>query len=161
MSQDPAIFLGTVDADGAIHLDFPRQQRAYCKAKLAGQCVDVIIVPQGHAQTRLQRDGFHSMIQPWAREEGHRIDDLKRDILRAVFGEMEHLNPITGEVSMVLREPHTSKLNRAQYSELIERTLDIAAECGVVLEAPSEYRRRKEQDTRKRQRTAARELVGA
>lgn len=152
MSQDPAVFTGTVDSDGRIHLDFASQQRAFCKRQYAGQPIDVIIAPIGHKKTRDQEKGFHAMIQPWAQDEGHRIDDLKRDILRHVFGEMEHVNPITGEVSMVLREPHTSTLNRAQYSELIERTLEIAAECGVFLEAPSDYRQRKEAE---RKRSAA------
>lgn len=149
MSQDPAIFTGTVDSEGRIHLDFASQQRAYCKGKLAGQAIEVMVAPAGLMKSRLQECGFHAMITPWAREEGHRIDDLKRDILRAVFGEMEHTNPITGEVSMVLREPHTSKLSRAKYSELIERTLDIAAECQFILVAPNEYRERKAKEARK------------
>lgn len=152
MSVDPAVFLGTVDEDGAVHLDFPQQQRAYCKRKLAGECVDVIIAPQGALKTRLQESGFHAMIAPWARDEGHRIDDLKVDLLREIFGEIEHVNPISGEVTMVLREPHTSKLGRTKYSELIERTLDIAAGCGYVLEAPREYRERK---ARERKQEAA------
>jgi len=146
MSADPAVFLGQVDDDGMVRLDFPQQQRAYCKRKLAGQRVDVIITPQGALKTRLQESGFHAMIVPWAKADGHRIDDLKRDLLREVFGEQEHTNPITGEVSMVLREPHTSKLSRTKYSELIERTLEIAAECGHVLEAPHEYRQRHERE---------------
>lgn len=146
MSADPAVFLGTVDDEGRIRLDFPQQQRAYCKRKLAGQCVDIIIAPQGAMKTRLQEAGFHAMITPWARTEGHQIDELKRDLLREIFGEREHLNPITGEVGMVLREPHTSTLNRVKYSELIERTLDIAASCGHVLEAPNEYRERKRRE---------------
>lgn len=154
MSRDAAIFLGTVDQDGALHLDFPKQQLAYCKAKLAGQCVDVIVAPQGHAKSRRQEAGFHAMITPWAKSEGHAIDDLKRDLLRAIFGEREHTNPITGEIEMVLREPHTSALTRAQYSELIERTLEIGAECGVVLMAPNEYRELKEKAARKRAREA-------
>src|SRR5690606_9292272 len=112
--------------------------------KLAGQPVDVMIAPQGAAKTRLQEKGFFAMISPWAKSEGHRIDDLKRDLLRHIFGEQEHVNPITGELTMVLREPHTSTLSRAKYSELIERTLEIAGECGVILEAPQEYRQRKE-----------------
>ena len=149
MSQDPAVFVATVSDEGKMTLDFPAQFRAYCKAKLAGQCVDVIIAPQGHAKTRLQEQGFHAMITPWARDEGHRPDDLKRDLLRHVFGEQEHTNPITGEVSMVLREPHTSKLSRAKYAELIERTLEIAAECGVVLIAPQEFRERREKARQK------------
>lgn len=155
MSQDTAVFVGRVDADGRIAFDFPSQRIAYCKRRFAGQCVDVIIAPHGHAKTRLQEAGFHAMIAPWARQEGHRIDDLKRDLLRAIFGEQEHTNPITGEITMVLREPHTSNLNRAKYCELIERTLDIGAECGVVLIAPDEYRRLKEQDQKRKARQQA------
>jgi len=157
VSQDPALFVGTVDAEGAIHLDHPTQQKAYCKRKLAGQCIDILIAPAGLLKSRLQESGYHAMLSRWAHDEGHRIDDLKRDLLRAVFGEMEHTNPITGEIQMVLREPHTSKLSRAKYSELIERTLEIAAECGVILEAPGEYKNRKAKEARK----AARELVNA
>lgn len=155
MSGDPAVFLGTVDEDGRIHLDFPHQQRAYCKRTLAGQCVDVIIAQQGALKTRLQEQGFHAMIMPWAKDEGHDIDDLKDDLLRHIFGEREHVNPITGIVSMVLREPHTSKLSRAQYSELIERTLDIAAECGYVLVAPHEYTERKRREAERAARKSA------
>jgi len=148
MSQDPQLFVGKVDDDGKVHLDFPTQFRAFCKAKLKGQCVDVWIGPQGRMQTRKQSAGYHAMLQPWAREEGHRIEDLKRDCLAHVFGTVEHTNPITGEVSVGLVEPHTSRLSRAKYSELIERTLEIAAECGVVLEAPSEFRERREKAQR-------------
>jgi hypothetical protein len=56
---------------------------------------------------------------------------------------------------MVLAEPHTSKLSRAQYAELIERTLEIAAECGVVLEAPQDYRERHEREARTRTAVAS------
>lgn len=153
MSQDPALFVGRCDSEGRIHLDFPAQQRAYCKKQFAEQCIDVWVSPQGLLKTRLQEKGFHAMIQPWAKQEGHRVDDLKRDLLRHVFGEMEHTNPITGEITMVLREPHTSSLSRAKYRELIERTLEVAAECGVWLEAPSDYRERRERE-RRRARTA-------
>ena len=157
MSQDPAVFLGMVDNEGRIRLEFPSQQRAYCKRQFAGQCIDVIIAPQGELKSRLQESGFHAMITPWARSEGHAIDDLKVDLLRAIFGEREHTNPITGEIVMVLREPHTSKLNRKKYSELIERALEIAAGCGVILEAPNEYTERKKREAKKAQR----EMVSA
>ena len=150
MSKDQAIFTGECDKEGRIHLDYPKVQKAYCQARFAGQAVDVIVAPQGQRQSRLQSAGFHAMVQPWAREEGHRIEDLKIDLLRAIFGEIDHTNPITGEVTKVLAEPHTSKLNRAQYSELIERTLEIAAECGFVLVAPNEYRKAKERKAKKR-----------
>lgn len=154
MSQDPAVFVGTVDANGTIRLDFPAQQRAYCKAKLAGQCVDVIIAPQGVMKSRLQEKGFHAMLRPWV-SEGNRYDDLKQFLLGEIFGTMEVANPITGEIVLVLREPHTSTLSRAKYSELIERTLQIAAEHGFILEAPNEYTRRKEQDAKRRKKQEA------
>lgn len=150
MSADPSVFTGMVDANGDIHFEFPHQQRAYCKRKLADRCVDVIVAEQGLMKSRLQESGFHAMITPWAKSEGHRIDDLKRDLLRAIFGTQEYVSPISGEVVLVLREPHTSHLSRAKYSELIERSLEIAGECGVILEAPSEYRERKARDAKRK-----------
>lgn len=90
-------------------------------------------------KTRAQEKGFHAMIAPWAKAEGLNVDDLKRDLLREIFGQREHVDRISGEVTMVLREPHTSKLPKKKYSELIERTLVIGAECGHVLVAPDEY----------------------
>lgn len=93
--------------------------------------------------TRQQEKGFHAMIAPWAKEEGHAIEDLKRDLLAEIFGLREHTDVLTGVVVMLLVEPHTSKLSKTKYNELIERTLEIAARCGHVLIAPSEYRERR------------------
>lgn len=155
MSADPAVFLGRVDADGGIHLDFPQRQRAYCKSKLAGKCVDVIITEQGDLKSRLQEKGFHAMVSPWARSEGIAIERLKRDLLAEIFGFEEHTNRITGEVRVELREPHTSTLSRTKYSELIERSADIAAGCGVILELPHEYRERKAREHKKQERSHA------
>lgn len=149
MSQDPAVFTGTVDSEGRIHLEFPKQQIAYCKRKLAGQCIDVIIAGQGTMKSRIQERGFHAMVSPWAKSEGHQIDHLKQSLLAQIFGMEERANPITGEIEDVLREPHTSTLNRAKYAELIDRTMEIAADCGVILEAPHEYRERKEREAKK------------
>jgi len=87
-------------------------------------------------RTSAQNDAYHAMLRPWAREEGHDLDELKRDLLGTVFGWLE--SPL-GE-SRVPREPRTSTLTTAQFSELVERTVQIAAECGVVLQLPDEYR---------------------
>jgi hypothetical protein len=92
--------------------------------------------------TRQQEKGFHAMISPWAREEGIAIEDLKRDLLAEIFGLREHTDILTGVVVLLLVEPHTSKLSKKKYNELIERTLDIAARMGHVLIAPSEWRER-------------------
>jgi len=95
------------------------------------------------SRTRLQEKGFHAMITPWARSEGHALEDLKRDLLAEIFGLREHTDALGGVVVQLLVEPHTSKLSKKKYNELIERTLEIAARCGYELEAPSEYRERK------------------
>lgn len=108
-----------------------------------GEEVEMTLESVGERKTRQQEKGFHAMIAPWAREEGHAIEDLKRDLLAEIFGLREHTDVVSGDVVMVLCEPHTSKLSKKQYNELIERTLDIAAGCGHVLVAPSEYRLRK------------------
>lgn len=102
--------------------------------------------------SRLQESGFHAMISPWAKEGGHKIADLKRDLLAEIFGLREHVDVLTGVVVLLLVEPHTSKLSKKKYNELIERTLEIAARMGHVLEAPNEYKRRK---AKERQRRAA------
>lgn len=129
-------------ASGRLDLLDEPGYRSFVETLGEGEEVAVDFADVAHVvpKTRKQEKGFHAMIAPWAKQEGHRVDDLKRDLLLEVFGEQEHLNPITGEVTMVLREPHTSTLTKAQYSELIERTLQIGAECGHTLIAPDEWR---------------------
>lgn len=93
-------------------------------------------------RTRQQEKGFHAMVAPWAKAEGHKIEDLKRDLLAEIFGLREHTDALSGLVVQLLVEPRTSKLSKTKYNELIERTLEIAASCGHVLIAPSEWRER-------------------
>lgn len=107
-----------------------------------GEELELSIGPVDERHTRKQEKGFHAMIARWAQEDGHAIEDLKRDLLAEIFGLREHVDVVSGQVIAVLREPHTSKLSKTKYNELIERTLDIAARMGHVLEAPSEYRER-------------------
>lgn len=115
----------------------------------AGEDLDLIIKSIEAGRTRQQEKGFHAMIAPWAKAEGHTIDDLKRDLLAEIFGLREHVDVLSGVVVLVLREPHTSKLSKTQYNELIERTMEIAARCGHELVAPSEWRARRTQDAKK------------
>lgn len=89
-------------------------------------------------RTLLQNDGFHAMISPWAKDEGHDIADLKKDLLGIIFG--WDGSPL-GE-SRVPKKPHTSDLSVEEFHELIERTAIIAAQNGYLLELPSEYSER-------------------
>lgn len=118
---------------------FDDAMRQFCD----GEELELTLGPVDEKKTRQQEKGFHAMIQPWAREDGHAIEDLKRDLLAEIFGLREHVDVITGDVVLVLREPHTSTLSKKKYNELIERTMEIAARCGHILIAPSEWRERK------------------
>lgn len=86
-------------------------------------------------RTSAQNDGFHAMITPWAKDEGHNVDDLKADLLGTVFGWAE--SPL-GHTKVPLK-PHTSHLTVEEFSELMNRSVDIAAGCGYILVLPSEY----------------------
>lgn len=90
-------------------------------------------------RTSAQNDGFHAMIAPWARDEGHAVDELKRDLLGAVFG--WQVSPLG--TNRVPRQPSTSALSVEAFNELMERTVEIAADCGYQLVLPSEYKAHK------------------
>jgi hypothetical protein len=90
-------------------------------------------------RTAAQNDGFHAMITPWARDEGHNVDELKRDLLGVIFGWVG--SPL-GDTRVPLK-PSTSGLTVTEFSELITRSADIAASHGYILQLPSEYKEAK------------------
>lgn len=140
------------DAEGNLTLHSPMKPLIAATFG-AGEEVTITIRAGEEPKTRRQEKGFHAMIQPWAKKEGHRIDDLKLDLLGEVFGWSEARSPLSGR--LMPNEMHTSTLSKKKYSELIERTLQIAAECGQILKAPDEYRMEKEAEARKRAKAVA------
>lgn len=154
MTADIPEFELTVDDRGHVRFAHPAQAHAYLRGKFAGQVIVGQFYPHREKRSDRQNRGFHAMVAPWAKAEGHRIDDLKDDLLAAVFGTVEVVSLVTGEVKQVLAEPHTSKLTVGQFCELVDRTLEIAAEQGVILVAPDEYRRTKEKERRRLERAA-------
>lgn len=144
--SDVPEFTGYAHVGGKLDIDFPAQVKARVRA-LAGEtgaAVRFWFVDAHEAKSRLQEKGFHAMVSPWAKERGWRIDDLKHFLLKRIFGTHDFVDPITGEVFPVLAEPHTSKLTRRQYCDLIEGAMEIAAEDDYYLTAPDEYRKAKE-----------------
>jgi hypothetical protein len=132
-------FIGLVTEDGAkLLLDFPKAFKAFYK-RFAGHEVVVTVAKRSEAKTRKQEAGFHAMIAPWCREKGHRPDDLKLDLLGEIFGWSEAPSPLTGRT--VPLKTRTRDLNKQEYSQLIEQTMEIAADVdGFVLIAPEEYK---------------------
>jgi hypothetical protein len=136
---------GFAHVGGKLTLDFKTQFTAWIK-KLAGDSgaeVVIFVADKAWLKTRQQEKGFHVMIQPICKEKGWAMADLKRYLLGEIFGVTT--SKIDGKEILV--EPHTSDLSKQQYSELIERTLEIAAtEFEMWLEAPSEWTARKEHE---------------
>ena len=87
-------------------------------------------------RTAAQSAGYHAMIAPWARDEGHNVDELKRDLLGEVFGWAE--SPLGH--CRVPRKTRTSDLTVEEFSFLMERTVEVAAGCGYLLVLPSEFK---------------------
>lgn len=141
-----------VGEDGRLTFAHPAQARAYLRGKYAGQTIVGQFYPHRDKRSGRQNRGFHVMVKPWALERGWTIEALKQFLLGRVFGWLELVDEASGEVVKVLAEPHTSKLTVGQFCELIDRTLELAAEDGVILVAPSEYLEQK----RKKERRDAR-----
>lgn len=154
MSADIPEFELTVDERGHVRFAHPAQAHAYLRGKFAGQTIVGQFYEHRTKRSDRQNRGFHAMVSPWAKAEGHRIEDLKDDLLGAVFGYLEVTSLVTGEVKLVLAEPHTSGLSVGKFCELIDRTLEIAAEQGVILVAPDEYRKAKQREQRRLERLA-------
>lgn len=161
MTADIPEFDVSVGEDGRVSFVHAPQARAYLRRlrQAEGEHLVLQIYPHRTKRSDRQNRGFHAMISPWAREGGHRIDDLKRDLLEAVFGTLEVTSAVTGEVRQVLAEPHTSKLTVGQFCELIDRALELAAEQGVMLVAPDEYLKAKEAAAKQAARKAKREAA--
>lgn len=139
-----ATFIGMVTAEGKLLLDFPSQFKAYTK-RLAGEEVELELRKRRTKRSLRQNSGFHAMVTPWARDEGHQIDELKRDLLAEIFGTEEYVSPVNGKVKSVPAKKHTSSLSVQEFCVLIEETMRIAAECGYILISPEEYTLAKEE----------------
>jgi hypothetical protein len=146
MNADVPEFEVNIDAQGRVKFAHPGQAHAYLR-RFAGTLIAAQFYEFRTKRSDKQSRAFHAMVKPWLHCEargGWTIEALKLWALGEVFGYVEFVRPTTGEVVRFPAEPHTSKLSMAQFAELIERTLEFAAEDGVLLTAPDEYRKAKE-----------------
>jgi len=140
MKRQPRTFYGFIQ-DGKLQLSAQQAFRAHLKQFADGDDVEITIQPMRRRRTKAQNAAFYAaLLAPWAEQEGHDIDDLKRDLLGTIFGWSEKKSPLTGQP--VPLKPHTSDLTVEEGSIFIDRTLQIAAECGVFLMAPDEHKER-------------------
>jgi len=133
------VFVGVVSEAGTLTLDHRAAFLAYAK-RFAGDEVEVELRKRRTKRSDRQNRALHAMLTPWANGEGWPIDDLKRELLCEVFGRREVTSPVTGQITYVPQQPHTSALTTVEFALLMDRAVEIAAGCGVVLELPDEYR---------------------
>lgn len=151
----PLVVPADCDEQGVVHLDIPAaQHRALCRARFAGQRVDVEIRHRKSKRSIDQNAWMHAAFKGWSDFLGYGVDELKREMLALVFGTDEVTSPLTGEVRIALKEPHTSGLNTAQFCELMERAMVEAANTGYLIEEPDEWKKRKAAEAAKKGRAA-------
>lgn len=155
MTSDVPEFEVNVDSLGRVSFAHPGQARAYLRAKFGGSCIVAQFYEHRDKRTDRQNRAFHACITPWAKERGWEIDALKQFLLKRTFGVHEFTDPTTGEVIEVLAEPHTSKLSVRQFVDLVDRTLELAAEDGVFLVIGDEYLKAKAKAERQARKGAA------
>lgn len=146
--------------DGRVSFVHPAPAHAYLRGLFHKTGAAIVAQFYEYRQQRSQRQsrGFHAMVKPWLACEsrgGWTIEALKLYALGETYGYDEFVHPVSGEVFRFPSKPHTSKLTVGEFSELIERTLEMAAEQdGVMLVAPDEYTRAKEAAAKKAARAA-------
>ena len=144
---------------GDLVFEFARQQRSYCLQLGAGTCVDVEIREHRAKRSDRQNRALWALLTAWCLEadQGWRPDELKEVMLGRVFGTIERVQPLTGEIVKVNAEPSSSKLNVTKFCALIEGILETAAEStpSVFLLAPDEFLRARDIERRKREKAAA------
>lgn len=141
--SEPLVCAADCDESGVLHLDMRRPQyQALLKARFAGQRVDVEVRRRKSRRSLAQNKWLHAAFDGWAAHLGYTVDELKREVLALAFGTEEVRSPLTQDVRIVLRQPHTSTLNTEQFCLLMEHAMVTAAETGYVIEEPEEWKAR-------------------
>ena len=147
--SESALFHGFCDDDGTFKLDFPSAFKAYVAKRFKGEEITIEVYKRRTKRSDRQNKFLHAALAGWARDLGYDIEDLKDALLEQVFGLREMVNPLSGEVKHALAQPHTSTLTTAQFSELCERMIEIAAGTGYIIELPEEFKARKAKEARR------------
>lgn len=137
--------IGLVRADGSkLDFDYPSEYRAHIQ-QFAGYEVEVEIRRKRSKRTLKQNAAYHAAIAPLAEHLGYTTEELKLAMLGGCFGWRE----IVGQQLPI--RLHTSELNTQEFAQLMDYTLQIAAEHDVFLLDPSQWKSAK----RKRERARA------
>jgi hypothetical protein len=140
-------FPGDCLENGRIDFDNPKQVTAYCRAKFAGQRVDVEIRPRKDKRSVRANAALHAGLQEWAHAKGQVgkaaeawVEAAKDDLLGLCWGYIVSQNIFTGEITKRLVEPHTANLSVEKFNTLFEVAVMEAAKDGHVWKLPDEFK---------------------
>lgn len=137
------IFIGTVDEQGRVHPDYPSKMHEFNRAHFAGHEVEIEIRKRRSKRSLKQNAAYHAAIAPLAEHLGYTTEELKLAMLGGCFGWHE----ISG-AQLPIRL-HTSDLNTEEFSDLMAYTNQIAAEAGILILDPSEWKAAKRKQLRR------------
>ena len=91
---------------------------------------EVVIKPHVYSKTVEQRNFWHTLLREFANNQGMTEGQIKLIVKAHVFG-AEKVS--YAGVDLIVPLKHTEKLNRRDYSQLIEQTYLLAGEAGISL----------------------------
>lgn len=142
MSSPRGLFPAYIEDDGRVKFDFPTQAHAFNREYLKGHDVYVEIYKRRGKRSVKQNRWLYAFLKPLAEVLGVTVEELKLIGLVALWG--------THDV-MGYRVPvkaHTSDLDTEEFSDLCAWYQQKAAERGVLILDPNEWKAAK----RKRER---------
>jgi hypothetical protein len=142
MSSPVATFVGFVREDGSrLDFDFPSAYRAFIQ-RLAGEEVEIEIRKKRTKRTLKQNAYLHAAIAPFAEHLGYTVEELKLALLGECFGFHQ-----VGGVTLPMKL-HTSGLSTQEFVEITELLIQKAAEEGVMILYPEEFKAQKKKAAR-------------
>lgn len=127
-------FIGLVRDDGSkLDFDYPSTYRAFIQT-LAGEEVEIDIRKKRTKRTLKQNAYLHAAIKPYADHLGYTVEELKLALLGECFG----YHQVRG-VTLPLKL-HTAELTTQEFVEITELLIQRAAEDGVLILYPDEFK---------------------
>lgn len=136
-------FIGLITEDGKkLLLDYPDQFKAFY-AQFAGHEVEVELRKRRTKRTLKQNAYLHAAIKPFADHCGYTVEELKLALLGECFG-YHQVNGVTLPLKL-----HTAGLTTQEFVEITELLIQKAAEEGVLILYPEEWKRERKKAAKK------------
>lgn len=148
MSSPRGIFPGYVTDEGKVTFDEKTKAHTFNREYFADSEVTIEIYKRRSKRSLKQNAAYHASIEPLAEHLGYQVEELKLAMLGGCFG----WKTVRGvQIPEIL---HTSDLDTEKFSDLMAYTNQIAAENGVLILDPSEWKAAKRKAQKKATKAA-------